>query len=146
MTSVLEHAGLSFLRAFGASALTYSFGILAAPNLDQARLLATAAVVGSLAAGIRALQTFIPALSLARYLNPPIGEYADSFGRAFLAALVASLGGINAVPDLGTGKALVTAAIVGALAAGIKALQGSLTKGEPPAPAHGYEAPPARPA
>ena len=137
MKHLLEQAGKSFLRAFGASALTYALGILAAPNLNQAYVLAAAAVVGSLVAGFRALQEFVPQLSFTHYIKPPYGVYVDSFARAFLGSFIASVAAINAVPDLSTVKSLAVAAIIGAITAGIRAVQAVFTQGEGPNPAFG---------
>jgi hypothetical protein len=46
-----------------------------------------------------------------------------SFVRAFLAALIIGLAGLAAVPDLNAAKALVLAAIAGAITAGLRAVQ-----------------------
>lgn len=137
MRKLLEKAGLSFLRAFGSSLIVYAPGILSAPDLAHAGLVAAAAIVASLAAGFRALQEFVPLLSFATYIPGALGGYVDSFARAFLASLIASFASINAVPDLGTAKNIAVAALIGAVAAGLKVLQGTLTKGESPAPASG---------
>lgn len=135
MRNLLEKAGLSFLRAFGASILVLATGVSTAPNLNQAYALGVAALIASIAAGIKAVQVFAPQLSFVGLLPDSVAPYAswvDSFVRAFVGAfLVAVLGVLNA-PDLQTAKALLVAAIVGAVTAGIRALQGLLTQGETP--------------
>lgn len=131
VTGVLQRAGLSFLRAFGAAAITYGAGILAAPSLDQRYVLALGAVIGSLAAGFRALQEFVPQLSFVSYAGARVGGYADAFARAFLSSLFAALGGfrpLNDVPDLGAAKNFVVAAVVAALAVALKALHTETTR------------------
>lgn len=134
MTVVLERAGASFLRAFGAAIITYGIGVLAAPDLHSGVVLGAAAVAASIAAGLRAVQVFVPQLSFKSVLPTVAGAYVDSFARAFLGVLITTLTGWLAAPDLGTWKAVATGAIVGAFAAGLRALQGLTTSGEQPAP------------
>lgn len=138
MRRILEKAGLSFLRAFGSTLVVFALGIYQAPNFDEAKLIAVAAVVASIAAGFRAVQEFVPQLTVGAWVDPPLGGYIDSFVRAVLASFVAAMASINAVPDLGTYRNLVVAALVGAGAAGIKAIQGMFTSGETPAPGRGF--------
>lgn len=140
MRSWLSAAGRSFLRAFGAALIVLIPGILAAPSLHNATLIAAAALLASVAGGIRAIQAYIPALTVARYLGP-LGVYVDSFLRAFLGSLVILLPGALGAPNLHTGTGLATAALIGAFAAGIRALQGALTSGESPLSQHGLAEP-----
>jgi hypothetical protein len=141
MLELLSAAGRSFLRAFLASILVLAPGILAAPNLNKMYLLGVAAILASIAAGIRAIQAYVPEISLVHYLGHPYGDWADSFLRAFLASLVVTLPGVLNAPDLSTGRSLATAAIIGAFTAGIRALQGFFTAGEHPSPGLGLSAP-----
>jgi len=143
MRSWLSAAGRSFLRAFAGAIIVLAPGILAAPSLHNAELLGVAALLASIAAGIRAIQAYIPALTVARYLGP-LGVYADSFLRAFLGTLAITLPGVLGAPDMHTGTALATAALIGAFTAALRALQGTLTAGESPWPQHGI-AEPSRP-
>jgi hypothetical protein len=53
-------------------------------------------------------------------------KLALSFVRAFVATLVVGLAGLAAVPDLSAAKALVVAAVVGAFAAGLRAVQAAI--------------------
>lgn len=140
MRTWLSAAGRSFLRAFGAALIVLAPGILAAPSLHNAELLGAAALLASVAAGIRAIQAYIPALTVAKYLGP-LGVYVDSFLRAFLGSLAILLPGALGAPDIHTGTGLATAALIGAFAAGIRALQGMLTSGESPLPQHGLAEP-----
>lgn len=137
MTALLQKAGASFLRAFGVAFLFYATGILNAPNKDAAVSLSIAALFASLAAGFRVLQVFIPQLSWGGLLEQPYAAWADSFTRAFLASFIVTITGWLAAPDFTTWKSVATAAVVGALAAGVRALQGLLTKGESPGPDKG---------
>lgn len=134
MVALLFAAGTAFLRAFGVTFLLAVTGILAAPNVDAAVALSIAALIASIAAGLRAIQVFIPQLSFAEFVRQPIAAYLDSFTRAFLAALVTALSGWLAMPNLPTDRSFWYALITGALAAGVRALQGLLTPGEEPAP------------
>lgn len=140
MRTWLSAAGRSFLRAFGAALIVLIPGILAAPSLHNATLIGAAALLASVAAGIRAIQAYIPALTVAKYLGP-LGVYVDAFLRAFIGALVILLPGVLGAPDLRTGTGLITAALIGSFAAGIRALQGMLTSGESPLPQHGLAEP-----
>ena len=137
MQKLLYAAGTSFLRAFGAALLVYATGILAAPNMSTAVALSVAALAGSLAMGLRAIQVFIPAVTFASFVRQPIAAWLDSFTRAALAAFVISISGWLAAPDLTTAKSVAVAAVVGALATGIRALQGLLTPGDSPSPGFG---------
>lgn len=134
MVALLFAAATAFLRAFGVTFLLAVTGILAAPNVDAAVALSIAALVASVAAGLRAIQVFIPQLSFAEFAPQPLAAWLDSFFRAFLAALVTALTGWLAMPDLSTDRAFWYALITGALAAGVRALQGLLTPGEGPSP------------
>lgn len=137
MTNLLEKAGASFLRAFGAAVLVLAPGIFSAPDLNGAKLLAVAALFAGLAAGFKALQVFIPKLTFAAFIPQPFAAWVDSFVRAFLGAFIVSIIGFFVAPDLATWKAVLTAALVGALAAAFRAVQGLATKGESPAPTSG---------
>lgn len=134
MRGVLSAAGRSFLRAFVASAVLLFPGVLAAPDLNQSKALGVSALIASIAAGIKALQVFVPQLQF----PGPYGEYISSFVRAFLGAFIVSVLGILDAPDLHTLKAAAFAALTGALAAGVRALQGYFTAGDVPAPQAGF--------
>lgn len=130
--SLLSAASRAFISAFAVSALALSTGILNAPNLDQAYALGVAALFASIAAGVKALQQFIPQLSFSSLLAQPWAAYADAFVQAGLGAFLVSLVGILNAPDLETAKSLLLAALVGALMAAFRALQGAVTPGEVP--------------
>lgn len=135
---LLSAAGRAFIGAFAVSALALSTGILAAPNLSQAYALGVAALFASVAAGVKALQQFVPQLSFGNYLAQPLGAYLDAFLQAGLGAFLVSLVGVLNAPDLATAKSLALGALVGALMAGFRALQGLVTPGEQPAPSKGF--------
>lgn len=146
MTKILERAGASFLRAWVAALIVLLSGILAAPNLTAAYDLGLAALGASIAAGCRALQVFVPQLSFTHLFGQVWGAWADAFTRAFLGTFLTLITGALQAPDLSTARTLATAALVGAVTAGVRALQGLLTKGEWPAPATGVvAAPPSTP-
>lgn len=137
MTSWLEKAGTSFLRAFGVSFLFFVTGIINAPNLDAARSLSIAALFASLAAGLRTVQVLAPQISFKGVLEQPYAAWADSFFRAAIPAFIISWQGWLAAPDFGTWKAVLIGVVVGAGTAGFRAVQGLFTKGEDPAPQKG---------
>lgn len=131
---LLSSAGRAFIGAFSVAALTLSTGILAAPNLDQAFALGVAALIASVAAGVKVLQEFVPQLRFGSYIAQPFGAYLDAFLQAAVGAFLVLLVGVLNAPDLATAKSLIVAAIVGALMAGFRALQGLATPGEAPNP------------
>lgn len=137
MTHLLEKAGASFLRAFGASLLVLAPGLFSAPNLNGVKLLAVAVIFSAVTAGLKALQIYAPQVTFASVIPQPYAAWLDSFTRAFLGVFISSLIGILQVPNLGTTKAAITAALIGAIAAGFRAIQGALTKGETPGPSKG---------
>ena len=123
MTGLLSNAGRAFLRAFLGAVLPLAIGILAAPNLDQALLLATAALIAGLDAGIKTVQVFVPQLTTGN-------DVADAFLRAGISALLILLPGVYAAPNLETAKGALTALIVGIATALIRVAQGLFTTGE----------------
>ena len=130
---VLSAAGRAFLIAFGASTLALMSGVSEAPNLDAAFALGVAALFASIAAGIKAVQVYVPQISFGAYIKQPFGAWLDAFAQGGIGAFAVSAIGILNAPDLGvTWKTAVVAAVVGALQAGIRALQGAVTKGEAP--------------
>lgn len=137
MRELLSEAGRSFLRAFAGSLLILVPGVLAAPDLGGMKALGVAALISSAAAGIKAIQVFVPRLSFAELVGERYGVWVDSAARAFLGALLVLLPGVLDAPDLGQSKALLTAAIIAAVTAAIRALQGVLTQGEFPNPSGG---------
>lgn len=141
MQKLLFAVGTAFLRAFGAALLTFALGILAAPNFTVAVSLSIAALCASIAAGLRAVQVWVPFLTFAAWVRQPVAAYLDSFARAAISALIITLTGWLLAPDLTTWKAVITAAVVGALAAGFRAVQGATSVGELPKPESGIVPP-----
>lgn len=139
MTTLLERAGAAFLRAFGTSFLFYSTGILASPNLEGAVALALSAGAASIAAGLRAIQVFVPAISFRSIIGDRYGALVDSFARAGIGNFVAGAAAWFSAPDLSTWRVAWTAVLIGAATAGARALQGTTTHGEWPAPAKGLK-------
>lgn len=137
MKNVLAQAGREFLRAFGAALVILAPGVLAAPNLDQMFLLGVGALAAAVAAGLKAIQAFVPQLSFGEFVSQPLAAWLDAFVRAFLAALLVFLVGLLSAPELHFEKAAITAALVAALSAGFRAMEGLLTQGEDPAPQTG---------
>ncbi len=141
MLSVLSSAGRAYLRAFVAAIVVLAPGILAAPNLNRMELLGTAALIAAIGAGVRGVQAYAPEVSFVKYLGHPVGDWLDAALQAFLGSLVITVPGVLGAPDLSTGKALATSAILAALGAAARVLQGAVTHGEYPAPAVGLAEP-----
>lgn len=129
---LLFAASTEFVRAFLAVAIVYIGGILTAPNYDAALALSVAALTAALAAGLRAIQVFIPAISLRGLIGPVFGAWADAFLRVFLATAVTALTGWLAAPDWSTWKSSLLGIVAGAAAAGMRALQGVTNPEEQP--------------
>lgn len=145
LKNLLEKAGASFMRAFGGSIVTLAPGILSAPDLNNAVLLATAALISSITAGIKSIQVLVPEFTFGalfvKLLGPTkgqaVGAYADSFARAFLGTFLTLAPGVYTAPDLGSAKAAAAGLLVGAAAAGARAVEALFTKGESPLPSVG---------
>lgn len=138
MKSLLSQVGREFLKAFAASAVVLLPGVLSAPDLNQSYALGVAALFASAAAGVKAVQVFVPQLSFASLLRQPLAAWVDAFARGALGAFLVSAIGVLNAPDLATMKSLSVAATVGALVAGARALEGLFTAGESPAPNRGF--------
>lgn len=137
MKTVLANAGRAFLRAFGANIVVLAPGVLAAPNFNQMYLLGVSALASSASAGLRAVQSFVPQLSFSTVLPQPWAAWVDAFTIGGLGAFVVLLADWLGAPSIDTSKAAITAILVGALTAGFRALEGTFTKGESPAPDKG---------
>ena len=141
MNKLLFAAMTSFGRVFGVTFLLAATGILAAPDQGSAIALSWAALVASLVAGLRAIQVFFPGISFARFMPQPFAAWVDSFTRAFLMVFVTLLTGWLAAPDWSTWKSALSAVVIGAVTAGVRALQGLATPGENPSPTSGLKNP-----
>jgi len=141
MTELLSEAGRSFLRAFIVTFIFAATGLFAAPNVKAATALSIAALVAALAAGLKSIQSFIPALTFSRYVPAPYGAMVDSFVRTFLGTLVVGATGWLAAPNLDFSRAAWWAILGGALTAAFRALQGFLTPGQYPVPEAGFSVP-----
>jgi hypothetical protein len=138
MTTLLERAGASFLRAFLVTLLFLATGILNAPDQATAVALSIAALAAGIAAGIKAIQVLVPQISWATVVkNKLVAAWADAFTRAFVGVFLTFWAGWLAAPDWSTWKSALLAAVIGAATAGARALQGLLTVGESPAPNSG---------
>jgi hypothetical protein len=93
--------------------------------------LAVAALIASVAAGLKALQVFVPQLSFQSFVPGFAGTLLDSAARAFLGAFLILAPGVLGAPNLDQGKALLTAALVAGVTAAVRALQAFFTTGEP---------------
>lgn len=141
MRQLLSAAGRAFLRAFAGALVVYGAGILSAPGLADARLVGVAALLAAFAAGLRAVQAYVPALDLSEVLPGAAGRLANAFALGFLGSLLVTLPGVLDAPDLGAARSLASAALVGAFAAGARGLEGALSAGEGPARSLGLPPP-----
>jgi hypothetical protein len=137
MNKLLFAAMTAFGRVFLVTFLLAATGILSAPDQPTAVALSFAALIASIVAGLRAIMVFIPQISWAGVFPQPIAAWVDAFTLAFLATFVTLLSGWLASPEYTTWKSAVTAIFIGALTAGVRALQGLVTAGDSPSPAIG---------
>jgi phospholipase C len=139
VTQLLERAGASFLRAFAVTFLAFATGILGATNTQAATALSIAALAASVAAGLRAVQVFVPQLTFAAILPQPWAAYVDAFVRTFVGTFLATITGWLAAPNWSTWHAAVLGALTGAAVAALRAVQGFFTLGETPQPPVGLK-------
>lgn len=144
MLHLLSEAGRAFLKAFGASLLVLLPGVLAAPDLTGAYALGVSAIIAALVGGLGAIQVFVPQLSF-KSLFPAqyafVALWVDTFARAFIGSLVTLSVAFLSTPDISVTRAAITGIIVGAVTAGLHALQGLLTPGQQPVPQKGLRVP-----
>lgn len=141
MNTLLANAGKAFLKAFLASFLVVAIGLTSQPTISGSLGLGVAGIMASIAAGLAAIQTFVPQLTFAPYLPAPYGSIIDSFIRAALGAFITSLIGILSEPSLSGWHALIVGAVVGAINAGLQMIQGTLTLGQHPVLTYGLTLP-----
>lgn len=145
MKKLVETAGAAFLRAFLASLITYGAGLLAAPDLNRTYLLGVTALIASVAAGLHAILAYIPKLTFKQWLPDPYGQWLDTFLYTFAASLAVTLPGVLGAPDFPTVKSLAVAAILGAVNAGVQAVEGLFTVNVKPVEGFGIPSPKGKP-
>lgn len=123
LVTVLENAGRAFLKVIGPALLVVAIGISQQPNLDRATAVGIAGLFAALAAGLTAIQTFVPQITVRYWIGDPAGRYVDAFIHGFLGAFITALIGILNEPSLATWKSAVVGLIVGALTAGLQAVE-----------------------
>lgn len=132
MQKLIYAVATAFARNFAITFLSFAVGILGATNKSAAVALSIAALAASVAAGLRAIQIFIPAITFAKFLPQPWAAYADAFVRTFLASFVVAVTGWLAAPNWGAWHAALLGILTGAAVAAVRALQGIVTPGETP--------------
>jgi hypothetical protein len=133
MKQLLAVAGRRFLHTAAAAFLVFVLGILSAPNLkDNVYLLGVTFLVALIAAALDFIQEVVPKFSWSLLLPQPWAAWADAFTQAFVASFIVTITGWLSAPDISTWRSVVTAALIGALTAGVRAIEGLTTKGESP--------------
>lgn len=137
MKNILAAAGRRFLHAAAAAFIVFILGLLAAPDLSVERLKSYGVVflVAIGAAALKFIAEVFPYVSVANYVPGQYRVYAawvDAFLQAGVAAFLVAAPGIFDAPNLSTAGAVAMAALVGALTAGVRALEGLLTPEERP--------------
>lgn len=153
MTELLGAAGRAFLKDFLGTLVVLGAGLWAAPNFDSALLIAVAAIVGSVRAGLKSVTVFVPQLTFEHLLAGRYGflaRYAyvlDAAVQAAIAALLALGVGfadwfLTGDPTLEGAKLLFTTGMIAVASAVWTVIQGALTPGTSPARARGFTPPP----
>lgn len=138
MKDILAGAGRRFLHTVAAALIVFVLGLLAAPDLiaDNVRLYGVAFLVAIGAAFLKFVSDVFPYVRVTHYVPDKYKVYAawlDAFLQAAVAAFVVAAPGVFNAPDLKTAGALAVAALIGALTAGVRAIEGLLTPEERPA-------------
>lgn len=143
----IEKIGLAFLKPFASALFVALIGIGVQPSLRGMAALYLGALVAAVAAGLAALQAYVPSLSLRRWIKDPYGQLLDTFSHGFFPAFLISVIGFLHGQDLSAWKAAASAALIGAFSAGLRLLvQNPLTPGTAPLPLTGILSPDPRPA
>lgn len=141
MDVVLSNMGRAALKALLSGLLIVAIGVSHQTNLNGAVAVGIAGLIAIGAAVLAAVQTYIPALSVKAYIPAPWGPAIDSFIHAALPYFLVAVIGILNEPDMAAWKAAIVAAIVGAVNAGLRAIQGAATPGDLPSIGGGLPVP-----
>lgn len=106
--------------------LAGAVGLLSLPNYDGvgARALGVAAAI--IAAALAALQTFVPALSVRRWVEEPWGSALDSGVHVGVALFLTMVVGFLNAADFSAWHSFVTALATAVAAAFLRAVQGAI--------------------
>jgi mannose/fructose/N-acetylgalactosamine-specific phosphotransferase system component IID len=130
-SDAFNSAGRALLRAILPAVFVLITGLLAAKNLDESKTVLTTAVIAIIVAAAGALQAFVPQLSWRAYVPEGYAKYLDAFTQAFVGTFLTLLTGWLTAPDFSFTTSALTAVIVGALTAAVRAVQALATPGEP---------------
>lgn len=143
MKVLLSNAMVAFFYGFVGMLVIVLPGVWASPNLNGAVGVGVAALAACIGGGLRAVKELVPQFTWASIIKrQPFAAWADAFTQGFLGAFLTSLIGISAMPDLSAWHSLIVGALVGALAAGMRAVTGIATPGEWPRLGKGLIVPP----
>lgn len=137
MKERLAGAGRRFLHTAAAAFVVFILGIVAAPDLilDNLRVYGVVFLIAIGAAALKFIVEIVPYISVANYAPDQYRVYAawvDAFLQAAVASFAVTGPGIFNAPDLKTAGAIAVAALIGALTAGARAIEGLLTPEERP--------------
>ena len=135
MKDLLAAAGRRFLHTAAAALIVFILGLLAAPDLvgDNLRIYGLAFLIAIGAAALKFLSEIAPFLTVANHVPVKYQVYAawlDAFIQAFIASFVVNAPGVFNAPDFKTAGALAVGVLIGALTAGVRAIEGLLTPSE----------------
>lgn len=135
MKDHLAAAGRRYLHTALAAFIAFVLGLLAAPDLiaDNLRIYGLVFLVALGAGALKFIADILPYFSLQNYVPEKYRVYAawaDAFLQAAVSTFVVEAPGIFNAPDLNAARAAAVAVIVGALTAGVRAIEGLLTPAE----------------
>lgn len=138
MKALLAAAGRRYLHTAAAAFIVFILGLLAAPNLilDNLRVYGVVFLVALGGGALKFIAEVFPFISVATYVPDRYKIYAawvDAFLQAAVSAFVVTAPGIFEAPDLKTAAAVAVSVLIGALTAGVRAIEGLLTPSERPA-------------
>jgi len=132
---ILAGAGRRFLHTAAAAFIVFILGLLAAPDLigDNLRIYGLAFLIALGAAALKFIAEVAPFVSVSHYVPEKYKVYAawvDAFLQAGIASFVVNAPGVFNAPNLKTAGALAVGVLIGALTAGVRAIEGLLTPSE----------------
>lgn len=138
MKEHLAAAGRRYLHTAAAAFIVFVLGLLAAPDLiaDNLRIYGLVFLIALAAGALKFIADVIPFFSFQNYVSDRYRVYAawaDAFLQATVGSFVVNAPGIFNAPDFEAGKALLVGVLIGALTAGVRAIEGLLTPRERPA-------------
>jgi hypothetical protein len=141
MRAILEQAGRAALRVIAAGLLAIAIQVTGTHSLHDAAVLAIPALIALIASVLTVFGKYVPEITFDHYIPKPFGAMLDAFFHAGVGTLIVGLSGWLQKGSLSGWHAILLAIIIGALNAGLRAVEGAFTKGQSPFAASGIPGP-----